>query len=88
MVDYSKFTWIYFIKNITDVFQAFMNFQRLVDPKFNKKNLIVKSDWGGEYFELNSFFQTQGIAHHVYCPHFINKTVPLKENIIILWKLD
>jgi hypothetical protein len=60
--DYSKFTWIY-------VFNAFVNFQKLVERKLDKKILTLQSDWGGEYVKLNGFLQTQGTAHHVSCPH-------------------
>ena len=67
--DYSKFTWIYLLKRKSDVFSAFTNFQKLVERKLDSKILTIQSDWGGEYEKLNSFFQTQGIAHHVSCPH-------------------
>ena len=66
---YSRFTWLYLIKHKSDVFQVFQNFQALVERKFDSKILAVQSDWGGEYEKLNSFFQTLGISHHVYCPH-------------------
>jgi histone deacetylase 1/2 len=67
--DYSKFTWIYLLKKKSDVFSAFVNFQKLVERKLDCKILTVQSDWGGEYVKLNHFFQTQGISHHVSCPH-------------------
>jgi histone deacetylase 1/2 len=57
------------LKKKSDAFAAFVNFQKLVEHKCNRKILTVQSDWGGEYVKLNSFFQTQGIAHHVSCPH-------------------
>jgi hypothetical protein len=31
--------------------------------------ISVQSDWGGEYHNLNSFFQKLGISHRVSCPH-------------------
>jgi histone deacetylase 1/2 len=67
--DYSKFTWIYLLKRKSDALAAFVNFQKLVERKLDRKILTVQSDWGGEYEKLNSFFQTQGISHHVSCPH-------------------
>jgi histone deacetylase 1/2 len=67
--DYSKFTWIYLLKHKSDVFDAFVNFQKLVERQFDTKILAVQSDGGGEYIKLNSLFQTQGISHHVSCPH-------------------
>ena len=66
---YSKYTWIYLIKKKSDVFQVFHNFQALVERKFDCKILALQSDWGGEYRNLNSFFQQIGISHHVSCPH-------------------
>jgi histone deacetylase 1/2 len=53
----------------SDVFSAFVNFQKLIERKLDRKILTVQSDWGGEYVKLNTFFQTQGISHHVSCPH-------------------
>jgi histone deacetylase 1/2 len=61
--DFSKFSWIYLLKNKSDVFQIFQNFQKLVERQFDKKILVVQSDWGGEYEKLNSFFQKIGIEH-------------------------
>jgi hypothetical protein len=81
--DYSKFTWIYLLKKKSDVFNAFINFQKLVEGKLDKKILTIQSDWGGEYVKLNILFQTQGIAHHVSCPHAHQKMAPLSESIVI-----
>jgi hypothetical protein len=67
--DYSKFTWIYLLKNKSDVFQKFHDFQHHVERLFDKKILALQTDWGGEYHKLNSFFQKVGISHHVSCPH-------------------
>ena len=67
--DYSKFSWIYLLKKRSDVFQVFLNFQALVERQFDCKILALQSDWGGEYRNLNSFFQQIGISHHVSCPH-------------------
>jgi histone deacetylase 1/2 len=61
--------WIYLLKKKSDVFQTFHNFQKLVERQFDKKILVVQSDWGGEYEKLNSFFKKIGIEHHVFCPH-------------------
>jgi histone deacetylase 1/2 len=36
---------------------------------FNRKIIVVQTDWGGEYQHLNFFFQHVGISHHVSCPH-------------------
>jgi histone deacetylase 1/2 len=46
--DFSKFSWIYLLKKKSDVFQIFQNFQKLVERQFDKKILVVQSDWGGD----------------------------------------
>jgi histone deacetylase 1/2 len=67
--DFSKFTWVYLLKNKSEVFQKFHDFQNLVERLFNKKIIAVQSDWGGEYEKLSSFFTKVGITHLVSCPH-------------------
>jgi len=67
--DYSKFTWIYFLRHKSEVFQCFRNFQNLVERQFGRKILAIQTDWVGEYQALHSFFQRIGIEHHVSCPH-------------------
>jgi histone deacetylase 1/2 len=67
--DYSEFNWIYFLKKHSDVYQVFLNFQQLVEHKFNRKIITMQTDWGGEYEKLHSFFQKVDITHQVYCPH-------------------
>jgi histone deacetylase 1/2 len=67
--DFSKFTWIYLLKNRSDVYQVFLNFQQLVERRFNTKIITMQTEWGGEYQKLNSFFHKLGISHHVSCPH-------------------
>jgi len=53
--DFSKFTWIYLLRYISDVFQKFQEFQALVERLFDRKILAVQTNWGGEYQKLNSF---------------------------------
>src|SRR4051812_11335930 len=67
--DFRKFTWIYLLKSKSEVLSIFQEFQKLVERQFNRKNIAVQSDRGGEYEKLNSFFQELGISHHVSCPH-------------------
>jgi hypothetical protein len=67
--DFSRFTWIYFLKYKSEVFQKFHEFQKMVERQFDRKILAMQTDWGGEYQKLNSFFSQVGIFHHVSCPH-------------------
>jgi histone deacetylase 1/2 len=45
--DYSKFTWIYFLRHKSEVFQVFRDFQTLVERQFDHKILAMQTDWGG-----------------------------------------
>jgi hypothetical protein len=67
--DFSKFTWIYFLKNKSNVFQKFCEFQNLVERLFDRKILTDQIDWGGEYLKLHPFFKDIVISHHVSCPY-------------------
>ena len=67
--DYSKFTWIYLLKNRSEVFDIFHEFQALVERRLGHKIITMQTDWGGEYEKLNFFFKKIGITHHVSRPH-------------------
>jgi hypothetical protein len=54
--DFSKFTWIYLLRHRSEVFTFFQEFECMVERMFNRKIVAVRSDWGGEYERLNSFF--------------------------------
>jgi hypothetical protein len=43
--------------------------QAHVERLLKTKIISVQSDWGGEYQNLNSFFQKLGISHRVSCPY-------------------
>jgi hypothetical protein len=86
--DYSKFTWIYFLKKKFDAFASFVNFQKLIERKLDRKILAVQSDWGEG---VNMKNLTLSFKHRAYLIMFhalmrINKMVLLKENIVILLK--
>jgi hypothetical protein len=42
---YSNFTWIYLLKKKSDALAAFVNFQKLVERKLDRKIIVVQSDW-------------------------------------------
>lgn len=53
--DYSRFTWIYPLKQKSEVFQAFVQFKNLVENQFNKKIKVLQCDGGGEFKALHKF---------------------------------
>jgi hypothetical protein len=45
--DYSKYTWIYLLKDISEVFQKFHEFQSLVERMLGRKIIVMQTGWGG-----------------------------------------
>ena len=42
--EYSKFTWIYFLRHKSEVFQCFHDFQHLAERQFSHKILAMQTD--------------------------------------------
>ena len=61
--DYSRKTWIYFLKTRNEVFSRFQEFKALVENQAGKKIKVLRSDNGGEYTsnELRDFCSQEGI---------------------------
>ncbi|KAF2345651.1 Integrase catalytic core [Trinorchestia longiramus] len=68
--DYSRYTWVYIIKNKSDVFGVFTEFKALVENYYDHKIKILRTDNGGEYVstDFERFLKVNGIVHQ--------KTVP------------
>jgi hypothetical protein len=47
--DYSRKTWIYFLKAKSMVFAQFQEFRALVENQLGKRIKVLRSDNGGEY---------------------------------------
>lgn len=69
--DWSRYSWIYFLRQKSEVLQLFKYFHAMVQTQFNKKIKILRTDSGGEYIskEFNHFLATEGIIHQTSCPH-------------------
>ena len=65
---YSKYSWIYFIKFKSEVFNVFIKFRHLVEKFFNRSIKSFQSDWGGEYQALSKYLVDNGITHRSACP--------------------
>ena len=68
--DASRYTWVYILKNKSEVFSIFKDWKKLVENQYGVKIKILRSDNGGEYTsnEFEMFLKKEGILHH--------KTVP------------
>jgi len=65
--DYSRGTWLYLMKNKSDTQTKLRDFIALVDRQFGKKVRVLRSDNGGEFLSLTSYFLASGIVHETSC---------------------
>lgn len=66
---FSRYTWIYFVKQKSETLSIFKQFKTLVELQLNKKIKSVQSDWGGEFRSFTQYLATFGIVHRLICPH-------------------
>ena len=61
--DYSRKTWIYFLKTKDEVFNRFKEFKALVENLTGKWIKLLRSDNGGEYIDkdFTGLCATEGI---------------------------
>ena len=64
-------TWIYFLKNKSEVLDRFSIFYAMIQTQFQKNIQIFRSDNGGEFVNthMKLFLQSKGIIHQTTCPH-------------------
>jgi hypothetical protein len=65
----SRYTWVFPIQAKFDVMRTFLQFQTMAERLLNSKIISVQFDWGGEYRNLHSYFQTHGITYRISCLH-------------------
>ncbi|KAF2361468.1 Integrase catalytic core [Trinorchestia longiramus] len=68
--DYSRYTWVYIIKNKSDVFGVFTEFITLVENHYDHKIKILLTDNGGEYVsnDFERFLTLNGIVDQITVP--------------------
>ena len=69
--DYSRFTWVYFLRSKADVFSTFQTFVAYVETQFSTCIKTLRSDSGGEYMshDFQSFLQQKGILSQRSYPY-------------------
>jgi hypothetical protein len=69
--DYSRTTWIYFLKSKDGVFSKFKEFKALIENLSKRKIKILRLDNGGEYTlkEFISFYRDVGIKRELTTPY-------------------
>jgi transposase InsO family protein len=69
--DFTRYTWVYFLRRKSDVFEYFKEFRNMVEKQTGKTIKILHSDQGGEY-RLGNFIKyckDHGIVHQFIIPH-------------------
>jgi len=68
--DATRYIWVYFIKNKSEVFEKFILFKNQVEKQFDYKLKTLRSDNGGEYTskEFQKFLEENGIVHQFTIP--------------------
>jgi len=74
--DFSRKTWIYYLKGKDEVFFKFKEFKALVENTTNKKIKVVRYDNGGEYTskDLNNFCRSARIKREYTVPQGVHCT--------------
>jgi len=69
--DYSRFTWIYMMKNRQELPQIYINFAKMIQTQFSKVIKVLRRDNAMEYRDskLLSFLSEQGILSEFSCPY-------------------
>ena len=69
--DYSRKTWIYFLKAKSKVFERFLEFKTLMENQIGKKIRVLRTDNGAEYTsnEFMGYCSAEGIKKEHNVPH-------------------
>ena len=67
--DFIKYTWLYPLKNKSDVLRIFMEFHPKAERQFSTKLISLQTDWGGEFHALQIYLKQHGISHRVSYPY-------------------
>ena len=66
---FSRFTWIYFLKQKSDALEVFKLFKSQVELQFNHKLKVLQTDWVGEFRPFTNLLSQLGVIHRHPCPH-------------------
>jgi hypothetical protein len=69
--DFSRNTWIYFLRKKSKVFDKFKEFKSLVENQTGKKIKVLRTDNGGEFYgnEFLEFYKKCGISRKKTTPY-------------------
>ena len=60
-------TWVYFLKEKSEAFEKFVNFQHMVENETREKVASLRTDNGGEFTstKFNGYYQNIGIKRQL-----------------------
>lgn len=69
--EYTRFTWVYFLRSKSEVFSVFKTFVAYVETQFSSNIRVLRSDSGGEYMshDFLDFLRHKGIVSQRSCPY-------------------
>ncbi|WJZ92889.1 hypothetical protein VitviT2T_011862 [Vitis vinifera] len=69
--DFSRMTWVYFLKTKSQVLSMFKSFKKMVETQSGQNVKVLRTDNGGEYTskEFRVFCQEAGIVHQLTAPY-------------------
>ena len=69
--DFSRFTWVYFLRIKSEVYQVMIDFIKKSETSLKKKVWMIKSDNDSEFKNhvLDSFLTEKGILHNFSSPY-------------------
>jgi hypothetical protein len=73
--DYSRFTWVYFLRDKSNVFETFKSFAILAQNQFDFDIKKVRSDNGSEFknARINEYCDDKGIKHEFYSKYTLEQ---------------
>ena len=80
--DYSRHTWVYFLKLKSEVFNMFLAYKALVEKQSGHQIIKLRSDNGGEY--VNNKFTTFYTKQRIQQQHTVPYTP--QQNGVAEWK--
>lgn len=67
---FSRYTWIYFLKNISDALAAFNQFYNLINTQFSTQLKAIQTDWGKSIDPALKFLmKKESFIYRLTCPH-------------------
>ena len=83
---FSKFSWLYLLKQKSDVLDVFKYFKAYVENHLYTSLKVLRTDGGGEFTStiFHQFCSNHGIIHQTSCPHSPQQNGTVERNIGIL----